>query len=104
MDKTDAWLRDPGTMIHGLPESVLRKGTMTAQAETGATKKNRRTLGMFTERIYVKEEDLGGATNLLEDEGIDFDLDSCDRIMCDEDDVGTILNLLEENGIDADLI
>ena len=45
-----------------------------------------------------------GTTNLPEDEGIDFDLDSCDRIMCDEDDAGTILNLLEENGIDADLI
>lgn len=59
---------------------------------------------MFTERIYVKEEDLSDATNLLEDEGIDFDLDSGDRIMCDEDDASTILNLLEENGIDADQI
>ena len=55
-------------MIHGLPESVLRKGTMTAQAETGATKKNRGTL------VMCDEDDAGTILNLLEENGIDADL------------------------------
>lgn len=55
-------------------------------------------------RIFVDEDRLDEAIEILDDNLIDNDLDSGDRIMVSENDLDEIEELFDEAGIDFDYV
>ena len=55
-------------------------------------------------RILVSEDMLGTAMSILDDLLIINEADGGGRIMVRDNDLGAAVSILEENGIDADII
>lgn len=55
-------------------------------------------------RIWINNDDIYEAVNLLDENFIDNDIDDGDRIMVSEDDLNEAVTILEDAGFDVDVI
>ena len=59
---------------------------------------------MYDTRIYIPYSSTVEASELLDDRGIENDLDMGDRIMVSEDDLSEVMFIFDEAGIDYDVV